>query len=75
MGATAIVRLAMAGKHDLDAHFGGALHEGVGVIHLEPEQHTIAVGLAGAIADVSPLARSARRREPRGKQAGADTTG
>jgi hypothetical protein len=41
----------MAGQHDLDAHFGCALHEGVEVIHLEPEQHTITVGFAGAIAD------------------------
>ena len=41
----------MAGQHDLDAHFGSALHDRVEVIHLEPEQHTIPVGFAGAIAD------------------------
>ena len=41
----------MAGQHDLDAHFGGALHYRVEVLHLEPEQHTIAVGSVGAIAD------------------------
>jgi hypothetical protein len=41
----------MAGQHDLDAHFGSALHDRVEVVHLEPEQHTIAVGSVGAIAD------------------------
>ena len=41
----------MAGQHDLDSHFGSALHCCVEVIHLEPEQHTISVGLVGAIAD------------------------
>jgi len=41
----------MARQNELDAHFGSALHEGVEVIHLEPEQHTIAVGSAGGIAD------------------------
>lgn len=41
----------MAGKHDLDTHFGRALHYGVEVLHLEPEQHTIAIGFVGAIAD------------------------
>jgi hypothetical protein len=41
----------MAGQHDLDAHFGSAPHNRVEVIHLKPEQHTITVGFAGAIAD------------------------
>ncbi len=41
----------MAGQHDLDAHFGDPLHCGVEVVHLEPEQHTVAVGSVGAIAD------------------------
>jgi hypothetical protein len=41
----------MAGQHDLDAHFGSALHYRVEVIHLEPEQHTIPVGSVSAIAD------------------------
>ena len=41
----------MAGQHELDAHFGSALHDRVEVIHLEPEQHTITVGPSGAIAD------------------------
>ena len=41
----------MAGQNDLDAHFGSALHYRVEIIHLEPEQHTIPVGFAGAIAD------------------------
>jgi len=39
----------MAGQHDLNAHFGGTLHHRVEVIHLEPEQHTIAIGSVGAI--------------------------
>ena len=41
----------MAGKHDLDAHFGGALHQLVEVIHLEPEKDAIPVRAVGAIAD------------------------
>jgi hypothetical protein len=41
----------MAGQHDLGAHFGGALHDRVEVLHLEPEQHAITIGFAGAIAD------------------------
>ena len=41
----------MAGQHNLGAHFGGALDDRVEVIHLEPEQHTIAVRPVGAIAD------------------------
>jgi hypothetical protein len=41
----------MAGQHDLDTHFGSALHYRVEIIHLEPEQHTIAVGSVGAIGD------------------------
>ena len=49
--AVAIGRVAMAGQHHLDAHVGRPLHDRVKVIHLEPEQHTIAVGSVGAIAD------------------------
>ena len=41
----------MAGTHDFDTHFAGALHYGVEVLHLEPEQHTIAIGPISAIAD------------------------
>jgi hypothetical protein len=41
----------MARQHDLDAHFDSALHYRVEVIHPEPEQHTIALGSVGAIAD------------------------
>ncbi|HXJ04658.1 MAG TPA: hypothetical protein VNH65_06150 [Candidatus Acidoferrum sp.] len=47
----AVGGIAIAGQQDLDAHFGGPLHDRVEVIHLEPEQHTIPVGSAGAIAD------------------------
>src|SRR5262249_19403558 len=41
----------MAGQHDLDAHFGCALHYRVEVLHLEPDQHTSAVGPVAATAD------------------------
>ena len=41
----------MAGQHDLGVHFGRALHDRVEVIHLEPEQHTVAVRSVGAVAD------------------------
>jgi hypothetical protein len=52
IGATvAIGGIAMAGQYELDAHFSGALHECVEVIHLEPEQDTVTVGFAGWIAD------------------------
>jgi hypothetical protein len=39
------------GENNLDLHFGGALHHGVEIFHLKPEQHTISVGLVGAIGD------------------------
>src|ERR1700677_5134038 len=52
VGATvALRRVTMAGQHDLDAHFGSALDCRIEVLHLEPEQYTIAVGSVGAIAD------------------------
>ena len=41
----------MAGQDELDSHFRGALHDRVEVIHLEPEQDTVAVGSIGWIAD------------------------
>lgn len=41
----------MAGEHDVDIHFGGALDHRVEFVHFEPEQDTIAIGLAGGIAD------------------------
>ena len=41
----------MAGQHDLDTHFGGALHYGIKFVHLEPKQHTVAVRAVGGIAD------------------------
>jgi uncharacterized protein YjbJ (UPF0337 family) len=43
----------MAGLHDLDLHFDSALHHRVEVIHFEPEQHTIAVGSVGTIANAA----------------------
>lgn len=41
----------MAGQDNLDAHFGGALHYRIEVLHLEPEEHTITVRFVGAISD------------------------
>jgi len=41
----------VAGQNNLDPHLGNALHYRVEVFHLEPEQHTIAVGSVSAIAD------------------------
>jgi len=41
----------MAGQYELDVHFGGALHDGVEVVHLEPEEHAIPVGAVGCIPD------------------------
>jgi len=41
----------MPRKHDLDTHCGGPVHDGVEVLHLEPEQHSIPVRLVGAISD------------------------
>jgi hypothetical protein len=49
--AFAIARVAVAGQHDLDVHFGSALHYRVEVIHLKPEQDTIPVRFIGTIAD------------------------
>lgn len=45
----------MARQYDLDTHFGSALHYRVEVFHLEPEEHTIAVGFIVAIADVAMM--------------------
>ena len=41
----------MARKNNLDPHFDGTLHYLVKILHLEPEQHTIAVGPIRAIGD------------------------
>jgi hypothetical protein len=49
--AFTIGRIAVAGQHDLDAHFGRAPHYGIEVIDLEPEKHTIAVRFVSAIPD------------------------
>lgn len=39
----------MTRHHDLDTHIGGALHHSVEVVYLEPEQHSIAVGLSARL--------------------------
>lgn len=41
----------MAGKHDIDIHFGGALDHRIEVLHLEPKQNAVAVRSIGRIAD------------------------
>ena len=41
----------MARQHHLDSHFARALHHRIEIIHLEPQQHAIAVGFVGTIAD------------------------
>ena len=41
----------MFGQHDFDAHFTRPPHHGIEVVHLEPEQHAIAVWLVVAITD------------------------
>src|SRR5580700_844954 len=49
--AVAIGRVSMAGHDDLDAHFSGALHDRVKVVHLEPQQYTVSVWFIIAIAN------------------------
>lgn len=41
----------MARPSHLDLHLGGALHDGVKVFHLKPEQHAVAIRFVRAIAD------------------------
>lgn len=41
----------MARQHDFNVHLEGTLHHRVEIIYLEPEQHTVAIGSVGAIAD------------------------
>ena len=41
----------MSRHDDLDAHFCGALHNRVKVVHLEPEQHAVSVWPVTRIAD------------------------
>ena len=41
----------MPGHDDLHAHFSGALHDRVKVVHLEPQQYTVSVWLIITIAD------------------------
>jgi hypothetical protein len=41
----------MPGHYDLDAHFGGTLHDRVEVVDLKPQQYTVSVWLVITIAD------------------------
>src|SRR5215831_10790953 len=41
----------MTGQYDFDSHFGGALDKCIEIVHLEPEQYTIAIGFIDRVAD------------------------
>jgi len=41
----------MFGQHDFHAHLGGALHHRVKVVHFEPEQDAVSIGLVIAVAN------------------------
>lgn len=41
----------MTRHHNLDLHLSRALHHRVEVVHLEPQQHAVSVGLVSTIAD------------------------
>lgn len=53
----AIGRVAMAGQNYLDAHFGGALDDGIEIVDFKPEQYSVAVGLVLGIADAAVIMR------------------
>jgi hypothetical protein len=38
-------------QHNSHAHLGGALHHGVKVVHFEPEQDAVSIGLVIAVAN------------------------
>lgn len=44
----------MARYDNLNAHVGSALHDGFEIVHLEPQQHPVAVRFVVAVAD-SPV--------------------
>jgi len=41
----------MMGYDNFDAHLGGALHNRIVIVNLEPQQHTVSIRLVMAIAD------------------------
>jgi hypothetical protein len=41
----------MPRQHNFHAHLSGVLQDGVKVVHLEPEQDTVSVGLVIAVAN------------------------
>ena len=41
----------MSGYDDLNGHFSGALHYGIEIVDLEPQQHPVSVWLVITIAD------------------------
>ena len=48
--AVAVGRISMFGHDNLHVHLGGALHDRVKVVHLEPQSHAVSVGLVISIA-------------------------
>jgi hypothetical protein len=49
--AVAIGRISMLGQHNFHAHLSGALQDRVKVVHFEPEQDAVSIGLVIAVAD------------------------
>ncbi len=45
----------MTGQHNLDAHVSGALHDGIEILNLKPEQHAVAVRFVIAVADCAVM--------------------
>lgn len=45
----------MPGQRNFHAHFSGALHHRVKVVHFKPEQHAVSVGLVIAVANQSMM--------------------
>jgi len=45
----------MRGHDNVDAHFSGPLHDRLEIIHLEPQQHTVAIWLVITIANRSVM--------------------
>jgi hypothetical protein len=52
IGATvAVGRISVPGHDDLHAHFGSALHDGVEILYLKPQQDAVTVWPVGGVAD------------------------
>src|SRR5215469_2917884 len=49
--AITLRRIPVAWQHDLNVHLSGVRHDRVEVVHFEPQQNTISVGLVRRIGD------------------------